>query len=293
MTRRRWLAAALVGVLAALWILARLVVPPDVRSLVAFAAWKRLPWNAPSARDVPVRGVILHTETYGAGDPVLVMHGAFAFLDTVGNQIRALSGRWRVIAIDSRGHGRSTDGPGPITYDEMAEDASAVLRELGVQRAHVVGWSDGANNALLLAIHHPEQVRSVVAISPNADPSAIDPDALPDLGPLTLDNPIVHQMRSLYERTSPQPEHFPVFFDKMVAMFHTEPHIGAADLARIRAPTLILGASHDIMSEEHLRWIASAIPGAEIKINPDTRHAAPLTNPGAVDAAVVDWVSRH
>jgi pimeloyl-ACP methyl ester carboxylesterase len=287
-------AASALGVaVAALVVWASLATPPDVRSLAVFDAWKRLPWNAPDVRDVPVRGVILHTETYGNGDPILVMHGAFAFLETVGNQIRALSGGWRVIAMDSRGHGRSTDGPGPITYDEMAEDASAVLRELGVSRAHVVGWSDGANNALLLAIHHPEQVRSVVAISPNADPSAIDPNALSDLGPLALDNPTVLQIRSLYERLNPEPRHFPVFFDKMVAMLHTEPHIGAEDLARVRAPTLILGASHDAMPEEHLRWIAAAIPGAEIIINPDTHHDAPLTKPGPINAEVVDWVSRH
>jgi len=79
--RRRFLVAATVlGVAGvALMILRGLTAPPDVRSLVAFAAWKRLPWNAPEPSEVPVRGVVLHTETYGEGDPVLLMHGAFGF----------------------------------------------------------------------------------------------------------------------------------------------------------------------------------------------------------------------
>ena len=119
-----------------------------------------------------------------------------------------------MIAMDSRGHGRSTDGPGPITYDEMAEDASGVLRGLGVERAH--------------------QVRSIVAISLNPDPFALIPDAFAELGPMALDNPVVEQVRALYVRMNPEPDHFAVFFDKVATNIRTEPHMGAEDLARIR-----------------------------------------------------------
>jgi pimeloyl-ACP methyl ester carboxylesterase len=283
------LAILILGVVAVGWALA----PAELTAMLGFVAWKRLPWNAPSKRGVPSGDVVIHTESYGEGDPVVVLHCGFGLIEVMANQIRPLAGGRRVIAIDTRGHGRSTDGAGALTYEQMADDASSVLAALGIPRAQVVGWSDGATTALLLAIHHPEQVVSVIAISPNASPDALTAEAQAEVRTLGTEHPMIKSMGGLYKLTSPSPDRFPAFVEKMVFMIRHEPHITAEQLGTIRAPTLIVGAEHDQMPHEHLRWLAASIPGAEVRITKGTKHEQPLRDPKQVNAEMMDWLDRH
>src|SRR5271167_3526005 len=115
-----------------------------------------------------VNGAKLYTETMGHGTPVLFLHGGMMFFDNAYAKQRAyFAARHLVIGIDQRGHGHSPDGPWQLSYQLMADDTAALIQKLKVGRVDVVGHSDGANIALLVARDHPELVRRVVISGAN------------------------------------------------------------------------------------------------------------------------------
>src|SRR5579862_1962821 len=134
-----------------------------------FIAWKTTSREAHGGQTLDVDGVKIYYETYGSGPPVLVLHGGTAFLETMHYQITALATHHFVIAPDSRGHGRSTDPPGPLHYHDMAEDMIGLMDHLHIAKADLVGWSDGGIIGLDLAIHHPERIGWMVVIGSNFD----------------------------------------------------------------------------------------------------------------------------
>ena len=118
----------------------------------------------PSAgRTLNAGGVRTYVEEHGGGDPLLLLHGGFETVDMLPFLTGHLSKHRRVIAPERRGHGRTADQPGPITYDLMARDTLAVMDALGVEAADIVGYSDGANIAMLLALAAPDRVRRPIA----------------------------------------------------------------------------------------------------------------------------------
>jgi pimeloyl-ACP methyl ester carboxylesterase len=235
-----------------------------------------------------IHGVTIYYETYGAGPPVLVLHGGTAFLETMHNQITTLAPGHLVIAPDSRAHGRSTDGPGPLHYHAMAEDMIALMDQLHIAKADLVGWSDGGIIGLDLAIHHPERIGRVVVIGTNFDPSGL----INEEPPPTADSPRFAALRDVYRVLSPTPDSWPTFFGKVMTMWRTEPHYSLAQLGRIRGPVLVMAGEHDSIRRDHTDAMAKAIPGAKEVIIPDATHLAPLTHPDAVDAAITGFLAE-
>src|ERR1043165_4967477 len=126
------------------------------------------------AHRAKVNGISLHYEIYGQGPPVLVLHGAGAFLESMHYFISALAPGHTVIAVDSRGQGRSTDSGAPLTYAAMGSDMIQLMDTLRLKQADVVGWSDGGIVGLDMAMKHPGRVRRLVAIGANYDTAGID-----------------------------------------------------------------------------------------------------------------------
>ena len=240
-----------------------------------FYVWRALGGQFHGSHRAQVNGISLYYETYGSGPPVLVLHGAGAFLETMHYFISGLSDTHTVIAVDSRGQGRSTDGPGPLTYAEMGDDMIKLLDALKIKQVDVVGWSDGGIVGLDMAMKHPERVRRLVAIGANTDTSGLDPKAL---APGFLDEE-AREVRPFYEAVAPDPKHFPMLMKKIETMITTEPHYTAADLSRIRARVLIVAGEHDLILRGHTDFIAHAIPGAKELIVPGASHAGPLEMP--------------
>jgi pimeloyl-ACP methyl ester carboxylesterase len=233
-----------------------------------------------------VNGISLYYETYGQGPPVLVLHGASGFLETMHYFITALAPDHTVIAVDSRAQGRSTDSAAPLSYALMGDDMIKLLDKLGIARTDIVGWSDGGIIGLDMAMKHPSHVRRLIAIGANYDANGVAPGAL---GPQAAAE-IASQVKPFYDAIAPDPSHFPVMVRKIMTMVRTEPHYRLSELARISAKTLIVAGEHDLILRRHTDMLARAIPGAKEIIVPGATHFGPLENPDAYDKIALDFL---
>lgn len=254
----------------------------------AFYVWKALSPAAHGGRSADVDGVRIYYETFGAGPPVLVLHGGTAFLETMHYQIRALAPSHLVIAPDSRGHGRSTDGEGPLSYARMSDDMLALLDQLQIDKVDIVGWSDGGIIGLDLAMRHPQRVGRLVAIGANYDVSGLAHPPAADASP---DAPEIVDLRDFYQRLAPDPSHWPVFYRKVLDMWRSQPRYTVEELARIQAPTLVMAGEHDEIKREHSDAMAKAIPGGREYIVADATHLAPLERPDVVNREIGEFLS--
>lgn len=219
---------------------------------------------------------------------MILLHGGLGHSGNWGYQVPALvrSGH-RVVLIDSRGHGRSTRDERPFTYELMASDVLAVLDSLHIQRAAVVGWSDGACIALVLAMSVPARIERVFFFGCNMDPSGTKEIAQP--API-LDRCFGRHARD-YARLSSTPDQFKDFAGAVGLMMKTEPNYSARALAAIRVPVAIVQSEHDeFIKPEHAEYLHRTIPGSEFILLPGVSHFAPLQRPELFNAAVLDFL---
>jgi pimeloyl-ACP methyl ester carboxylesterase len=226
---------------------------------------------------------------YGDGSPVFLLHGGMGHSGNWGYQVPALvESGYRTVVVDSRGHGRSTRDARPYTYELMASDTLAVMDALNVDRATVVGWSDGACTGLILAMHAPERVSGVLFFGCNMDPSGVKPFE---------SSPIINRCWSRhvedYGQLSSTPDQFSEFADAVGLMQRTQPNASVQDLAEIRVPVTIVHSEHDeFIKREHAEYLARSIPGAEMVILSGVSHFAPLQRPAQFNAAVLAFLRR-
>jgi pimeloyl-ACP methyl ester carboxylesterase len=255
--------------------------------------WQTLPEPRPlpasaSHSYVPHDGARIYYATFGAGTPVILLHGGLASQRYWGDQVAPLvRDGHRVILIDSRGHGRSSRDNRPYTYELMASDVVSVMDSLKIRRAAVVGWSDGAIIGLVMALKDPERLTRVFAFAANMDPSGVKSD--------TLTNPTFARFgvkaQTDYARISPTPGQFASFQAAITRMWDTEPNYSAADLAHIVTPTAIVDGDHDeAIKREHTEYLAKAIPGAKLIILKDVSHFAMLQDPAQFNAAMLGFL---
>src|ERR1700730_7818640 len=171
-----------------------------------FYVWKVVSGHRHNGHRANVNGISIYYETYGHGRPVLLLHGATAFLETMHYFITGLAPGHFVIAVDSRAQGRSTDSDAPISYALMGDDMIKLLDTMQIQSTDVVGWSDGGIIGLDMAMKHPDRVRRLVAIGANYDVDGIHPkqfDSNPNAEATSPSKPF-------YVRVAPDPSHFPI-----------------------------------------------------------------------------------
>ncbi|WP_432510404.1 alpha/beta fold hydrolase [Kineococcus sp. SYSU DK001] len=233
-----------------------------------------------------LRGTPTHVETAGAGEPLVLLHGGFCSLETMRPIGEALTDTFAVHAAERPGHGRTPDRQGPFSYDDGVLDTLALLDAQGIGRAHLVGFSDGGVIALLLAIRHPERVRSVVAISANLSPEGIGGHEVPQ------NTEAMARMRAEHEALSPDgPEHTEVVLAKLTELWAHQPQIPVADLARIGVPALVVAGEHDVVDREHTRSIAAGIAGAREEIVAGTTHLLVVERPDEVTRLVRQFLA--
>jgi pimeloyl-ACP methyl ester carboxylesterase len=227
--------------------------------------------------------------TYGSGPPVILLHGGLGHSGNWGYQVPALvKNGYRAVLIDSRGHGRSTRDGRPYTYELMASDVSAVMDALQLEKAGLVGWSDGACTALVLASNAPERVAGVFFFGCNMDPSGTkDIEFTP-----TLKRCFGRHVRD-YAQLSATPDQFDAFSDAVGLMQKTQPNYSAHDLAAISVPVVIVQAEYDeFIRLEHAEYLARSIPNAEFIMLHGVSHFASLQRPEQFNRAILTFLGK-
>jgi pimeloyl-ACP methyl ester carboxylesterase len=216
----------------------------------------------------PVNGIRIWFASFGRGEPVLLLHGGLANSNYWGHQVSALARRYRVVVMDSRGHGRSTHDDRPYGYDLMASDVLGLMDFLKIRKAAIVGWSDGAILGLDIAIHHPERLTKLFAFAANSDPSGVL-----DIAQSPVFNAYIARAEKEYEALSPTPDQYKSFFAQISKMWETQPNFTAEQLRGIAVPVWIVDADHDeAIKRENTEFIANAIPNAGLLIQPAVSH---------------------
>jgi len=236
-----------------------------------------------------VAGLRTYYERHGSGEPLLLLHGGGCSAGSWEPQIAALAERFEVYVPERRAHGRTPDVDGPLTYEAMAGDTAGFMDALGIGSAHLVGWSDGAVVAAVVALRRPELARRLVLIGQyfTADgqrPEARRLFAMPEV--------LAAMFRAPYEQLSPDgPEHFPVVLEKLLGLWQSDPGLGPESLARITAPALVMQGDDDLVTVEHSAAVAAALPDAQLAVVPGTTHSLPAEKPELVNRLILDFLT--
>lgn len=207
------------------------------------------------------RGAGIHYETVGDGMPLIMLHGNGGDKEDFRGLIDYFLPRYQIVLIDSRGHGRSDTGPLRLTTGLMAEDVLAVMDRLGLPSAVVLGFSDGANIALELAVQSPHRVRAVIAVSGNVHPRGIR--ALP-----YLFIRLQYRLWSFLEKLG-----IPVGSrTQRYGLMGWSPRLSEEELSRIDSPVLLLAGTRDLIRTGHTQQMAAWIPGASLVLFKGAHH---------------------
>jgi pimeloyl-ACP methyl ester carboxylesterase len=245
--------------------------------------------KADASGTAPVNGIRIWYAEFGRGEPVLFVHGGLANANYWGNQIRALRDRYRVIVMDSRGHGRSTRNAQPYGYDLMSDDVIGLLDYLKIKKVALIGWSDGAIIGLDIAMHHPERLSKLFAFAANIDPSGVA-----DASHSPVVNEYIPRAGREYAALSPTPKEYKSFLAQITNMWNTQPHWTKADFTKITVPTWIVDADHDEMiTHDQPRKMADWTPRAGLLIEPDVSHFAFLQDPEQFNRDILHFLESR
>ncbi len=235
----------------------------------------------------PVNGIEMYYAVYGAGEPVLLIHGGLGHSDVWSNQVIELSKTNQVIVADSRGHGRSSRDAQPYGYSLMASDFVALLDYLKIPKVSVVGWSDGGIIGIDMAMKNPGRLNKVYAHAANVTVDGVDPAVATNV----TFNAYIERMGKDYARMSKTPDQYAAFLEQISKMWATEPAWTKEQLALITVPIAVVLGDHDeAITRAHTEYMASAIPGSKLIILPEASHFAMIQDPAGYTKSVTDFL---
>jgi pimeloyl-ACP methyl ester carboxylesterase len=256
----------------------------------ALALVLTLPGRVQTLR-LPLRGIRVYCELEGTGTPLLLLHGGAGNGMQFSHQRRDFAREHRLIVPDCCAQGRTTDRPGPLTYHDMAEDMVALLDTLHVGRVDIMGWSDGGDIGLDLALHHPERVNHLVTFGANFLPDGLNAPDVEWNRKATADS-FGTGTRVSWTSLNPQPEHYRAAMEKILDMWRTQPRFTFEELGRIRARTLVCVGEYDLIRPAHTDSLVRAIPGAERWVVPGASHSAMIERPDLVNPRVLAFLRQ-
>ena len=238
-----------------------------------------------------VHGLKMYYEIHGQGRPLLLLHGGLESIPGWPEAIDYFCKNYRVIAPEQMGHGRTADDPTrAMDYHAMAEDTADLLRQLNLREVYVLGWSDGGDVGLDLAINHPDLVKKLAVSGANYQP---DIPATPADADKPGPSDFPSSLREAYERQSPDgAAHWPVLVQRVRRMWQTQPNFTAAQLASIKAFTLIIAGDREFYSPEYTIKLWRLIPQAHLWIAADSPHELPRFRAPLFNSVVGDFFNE-
>ena len=242
----------------------------------------------PAGHRVAIHGMQMYYEVSGAGDPLIVLHGAYMNIPDMGAIIPALARTHRVYALELQGHGRTTDIDRPITYPNLADDVAAFIDSVGLGKADVLGYSMGAATGLQLAIRHPDKVNKFVMVSGAYDFRGWQPAFQAFIPKMTVEMFANMPFAAEYKRLNPNPNGFPALVTKLIAL-EKEPMAWEADVRAMKTPVLIITGDADAATLEHsvamfrllgggvMGDMGQPLPASRLAVLPATAHTAVIT----------------
>jgi pimeloyl-ACP methyl ester carboxylesterase len=228
--------------------------------------------NNPAAGKTFVHeGNTFYYETYGSGRPLLLIHGNAESIASFKEQIGVFAKRHRVLAMDSRGQGKSQLGTDKLTYEQMTEDTNAFLEYLKLDHVDVLGWSDGGIIGLLLAIHHPDKVGKLAVVGANLQPNAAYQWAVDGIAKIRA-----RLTAELAHSDNPKPLQLQL---QLLDLEGNQPHIPLTDLNRVQIPVLVMAGDRDVIRDDHTLSIFHALPKSQLAIFPGATHIVPAQQP--------------
>ena len=227
---------------------------------------KSIPYgnNKAAGKYYNIRGVKMYCEVYGKGKPLLMIHGNGGSIAAFSKNIPFFSKRYKVIAVDSRAHGKSIDSRDSLSFEMMADDFSTLLDSMHIKNTYVIGWSDGGINALLIAMRHPDKVIKLASTGANLWPDSTA--LIPSLWKEMQKN--YNTSKNKTRTTEKEKNDWKIF---LLDWF--QPNIPLTALKAIKCPSLIICGDHDLIPVEHTALIYKNIPKAYLWVLPNSGHA--------------------
>jgi pimeloyl-ACP methyl ester carboxylesterase len=237
---------------------------------------------------IRVNGMQMYYEVSGQGDPLVVIHGAYMNIPTMGAIIPGLAKTHKVYAVELQGHGRTTDIDRPITYPNLADDVAAFMDAVGIQKADIFGYSMGAAAGLQLAIRHPGKVNRLVAASVAYDLRGWQPEFTAVIPQMTVEMILQMPFAKEYPKLAANPNGFPELARKLIAL-EKEPMAWEEDVKKVKTPVLIIAGDADVSTLEHnvslfrllgggvMGDMGKPLPASRLAILPATSHTAVIT----------------
>jgi pimeloyl-ACP methyl ester carboxylesterase len=246
--------------------------------------------NEEAGKYVEVNDIKIYYEIYGEGEPLLLLHGNGGSILSFEFQIPELSKYFKVIAVDSRAQGKSTDSEKEITYALMASDMNELIDNLQLESVYIAGWSDGGNIGLELAYAHPEKVKKLVVYGANyswkdflaaPDDTQMDPD-----DPIfEKTGPVIQKSLSGYKKISPGIQ------KKLAVLMEKYPDFTLEQLNQIEVPVLVVAGDHDMIRPDHTLTLFTSLPHAQLFIVPGASHMAPIEQPELINSETIKFLN--
>lgn len=216
----------------------------------------------------------------GTGFPLILLHGNGEDCAYFTRQIDSFSENFHVIALDTRGHGQTPRGEAPFTIRQFAEDLLTFMDQHNIEKAHLLGFSDGGNIAMVFALAHPERVDKLILNGANLDASGVKRK-------IQIPIEIGYRIAKFFARKSPKAKKNA----EMLGLMVNDPNVNPEELSRIQNKTLVIAGDNDMIKDQHTRLIAQSIPGAELCIL-QGNHFIANKNPQSFNEAVLRFLRK-
>ena len=227
-----------------------------------------------SGKYIDVNDAKIYYEEYGQGEPLIFLHGNNGSIEDFYQQIPFFAKQYRVIAIDTRGQGKSTDLTNtPYTYEQFSNDLFQTTQKLNLKKINLVGWSDGGNTALIFNALHPELINKIVTIGAVLNPNGVGEE-------------LIGNLKNLADKPSE------TINLRLIKLMLNEPNITKSELNRIHNPVLVIAGEKDEVKESHTKEIQKNISKAELLIIPNSTHYVPFEQPKILNEAILKFLKK-